>query len=72
MMPPDFAAPLLDALAEQPADVQRQLWRAIDAGQLTFAVLEDGALRFSAAGEAFCVLRCVGVAPVPADTGRTH
>ena len=69
---PDFVAPILDALDEQPPDVRDRLWQAIDSGDLTYAVLPDGRLRFSAGGEAFLIMECVGIFPVSPSDGNVH
>jgi hypothetical protein len=70
--PAAFVGPVLDAIEAQPQVVQDWLWAAIDRGELTYSVLADGRIQFSACGAAFLRLECVGVMPVTPDDGKTH
>jgi hypothetical protein len=69
---PGLCPAIVDALDEQEPAVRDRLWRAIDAGDLSFLILEDGRIEFRAGGEAFLRLTCVSVTAVPAAMDRTH
>jgi hypothetical protein len=70
--PTAFVGPVLDAIAEQTPETQAAIWQAIDAGALTWIVLEDGRVEFRAGGHPFLRLDCVGVVPVTPTNGQTH